>query len=369
MRCPHCSSDIPDDSKFCPICGATLAKQEEETEKPDADVTSQVATPAGAQVPVSDNQSQAPQARKAPVALVVVIAIVILAATAFVAVFLYANVFNKPQQAQEAPATQPATTEETAQTEAQTEEDAAAAKAAARQQAIDDAQAAGKTVLSGTIRIFSNDDELVSFQGIRNPNPGTNNGPYAILALDSETTITTEHIGDGGNQSTNDATMIRLAYGSEAGAWASYDGQHVDCVLESMYWPSDTSLPLGEPHADSAQIFDDSGNLVSPGASSSSASASSDDSSDYILPDSSSRVYSASELQGYSKHDLTLARNEIFARHGRGFKDAQIRQYFESKSWYHQTYTADEFDALSPSPLSSVEQKNVATILDVENSK
>ena len=37
---------------------------------------------------------------------------------------------------------------------------------------------------------------------------------------------------------------------------------------------------------------------------------------DYILPDSSSRILSDSEVSGLSKEELRLARNEIFARHG-----------------------------------------------------
>lgn len=89
----------------------------------------------------------------------------------------------------------------------------------------------------------------------------------------------------------------------------------------------------------------------------------------YILPDSSTRVYSASELSGLSSWELMMARNEIYARHGRGFNDAEIAQYFNGQSWYHQEYSAEQFDKLSPSPLSSVEQKNVATILKLEKSR
>lgn len=38
----------------------------------------------------------------------------------------------------------------------------------------------------------------------------------------------------------------------------------------------------------------------------------------YVIPDSSSRYLSTSELQGYSDWQLYIARNEIYARHGRG---------------------------------------------------
>ena len=74
-------------------------------------------------------------------------------------------------------------------------------------------------------------------------------------------------------------------------------------------------------------------------------------------------------LESYSQYELMLARNEIYARHGRGFNDQEIRQYFQSKSWYQQRYTAEEFDSLPNSPLTSIEQQNIKTIYDVEHSK
>ena len=89
----------------------------------------------------------------------------------------------------------------------------------------------------------------------------------------------------------------------------------------------------------------------------------------FVLPESSTRLYSAEELEGLSTEQLEIARNEIYARHGRGFNSASMRAYFEAQDWYEQRYTAEEFDALSPSPLSQVEQANVNTILQVENAR
>ena len=64
-----------------------------------------------------------------------------------------------------------------------------------------------------------------------------------------------------------------------------------------------------------------------------------------------------------------LSRNEIYARHGRGFNDADVRSYFQSQSWYTQRYTAEEFDAIANSMLSSTEQANIANIIEIENSR
>ena len=85
----------------------------------------------------------------------------------------------------------------------------------------------------------------------------------------------------------------------------------------------------------------------------------------YVLPESSSRVYSASELAGLSAWDLKVARNEIFARYGRCFNTPELQNYFESKSWYRGLYDPEEFDAMS-SPLSDVERANVDVIKSLE---
>ncbi len=84
----------------------------------------------------------------------------------------------------------------------------------------------------------------------------------------------------------------------------------------------------------------------------------------YIIPYSDSRMLSDSDLQGISRDDLTLARNEIYARHGRKFKDDDIREYFESQAWYIGLVSADQFD---DSVLSSVEKSNISTIKSYED--
>lgn len=64
---------------------------------------------------------------------------------------------------------------------------------------------------------------------------------------------------------------------------------------------------------------------------------------DYILPDSDSRVYTYDELSNLSQDELRLAINEIYARHGRIFDAADLQNYFNSKSWYNGTVSADDF--------------------------
>lgn len=54
----------------------------------------------------------------------------------------------------------------------------------------------------------------------------------------------------------------------------------------------------------------------------------------YILPDSDSRYYSREDLVGLSKEELRIARNEIYARHGRRFNDKNLQAYFDAQDWY-----------------------------------
>ena len=70
------------------------------------------------------------------------------------------------------------------------------------------------------------------------------------------------------------------------------------------------------------------------------------------------------DIKGMSKHDLALARNEIYARHGRKFQTEEYSKYFSGKSWYsiNPSYNYSDDD----SNLNSIEVKNVQFILNAE---
>lgn len=54
----------------------------------------------------------------------------------------------------------------------------------------------------------------------------------------------------------------------------------------------------------------------------------------FIFPDSHQRLLDAAELQRLSPAQLRIARNEIFARRGRFFRDPSLAAYFSKFSWY-----------------------------------
>ena len=85
---------------------------------------------------------------------------------------------------------------------------------------------------------------------------------------------------------------------------------------------------------------------------------------DYILADSGTRALTQNDIKGLSKYDLALARNEIYARHGRKFQTKEYSDYFSGKSWYkinpNYNYSDDN------SNLNEIEAKNVQLLLDAE---
>lgn len=65
---------------------------------------------------------------------------------------------------------------------------------------------------------------------------------------------------------------------------------------------------------------------------------------EYILPDSDKRYLQMSDLEGFTAEQCRLARNELFARHGRLFSDESLQAYFNSKSWYVGTILPENFN-------------------------
>jgi ribosomal protein L32 len=90
-----------------------------------------------------------------------------------------------------------------------------------------------------------------------------------------------------------------------------------------------------------------------------------EDPTEFVLPESDTRAYTTDELKGLSADELFLARNEIYARHGRIFSLDWLQEYFESKSWYTPVYPPSEFDTVE-GMLSDVENLNISRIASLE---
>ncbi|HRQ89328.1 MAG TPA: YARHG domain-containing protein, partial [Bacteroidia bacterium] len=78
------------------------------------------------------------------------------------------------------------------------------------------------------------------------------------------------------------------------------------------------------------------------------------------FPYSSDRTLSRSVVQTLSLPELSIARNEIFARHGFPFSSRALQEYFALKPWY----VRDE-SARSPD-FNPVEKHNIWLIEKIE---
>lgn len=85
---------------------------------------------------------------------------------------------------------------------------------------------------------------------------------------------------------------------------------------------------------------------------------------DYILPTSNSQYLTEADLEGLTKEECRLARNEIYARHGRMFLDEELQRYFDAKPWYHGTIQPDDFQ---DTMLNDYEMKNKDLIVQYES--
>lgn len=90
---------------------------------------------------------------------------------------------------------------------------------------------------------------------------------------------------------------------------------------------------------------------------------------EYYEPDLSEKAVSENELMNLNQTDLSIARNQIFARHGREFQDDFLDAVFRRKSWYQPEFSPEEFAGLEQQKLSEVEQANLKTIMKVEEQK
>lgn len=69
-----------------------------------------------------------------------------------------------------------------------------------------------------------------------------------------------------------------------------------------------------------------------------------EDDDTYIFPNSDTEYLTKSDLSGMSKSEINLAKNELYARHGRKFKSKELQEYFENKDWYVPKYSPKQWD-------------------------
>lgn len=86
------------------------------------------------------------------------------------------------------------------------------------------------------------------------------------------------------------------------------------------------------------------------------------DAEEYVLP-TSSILPLRQDMLDMSDNDLWIARNEIYARHGRQFTNGYLQKYFNRCTWYEGTIPAEQFDE---SVLSQLEKENLKLLVAAE---
>lgn len=87
---------------------------------------------------------------------------------------------------------------------------------------------------------------------------------------------------------------------------------------------------------------------------------------EYVFPNSDSQYLTENDFAGLTKEDCRIARNEIYARHGRTFSDEVLQAYFETCSWYNGWIAPETFD---DNLLNDVERYNLEMIRSYEAGK
>ena len=85
---------------------------------------------------------------------------------------------------------------------------------------------------------------------------------------------------------------------------------------------------------------------------------------EYVFFQSSFEYVMLRECEGMNELECRIARNEIYARHGRRFSDESLQAYFDSCSWYEGVIEPSDF---SEDMLNEVEQENIRTINEYES--
>lgn len=134
-----------------------------------------------------------------------------------------------------------------------------------------------------------------------------------------------------------------------------------DLTSEEDEVSSEENVPSEDTNAPSEDA-----NTPSEDASTPSQEADSLD-SEYVLPNSDKEKLTRADLEGLTKEQLRLARNEIYARHGMIFGVEDLDNYFATKTWYKPTISFSDFD--NQVEMSIVEEQNIVLIQQVEKEK
>lgn len=159
----------------------------------------------------------------------------------------------------------------------------------------------------------------------------------------------------------NNWKITRQGTSSDENYYLNFESSDFTAELDITRYPNfdTTDIRIG---IDGDKLSDDGISIStvpttnSETSNTSATGTTSPNSSDYIISDSNTREISRSELINLTSWQLKVARNEIYARHGRPFVHKDLQCYFAKKNWYK---VDNSYDVSS---VTYIENKNIATI-------
>ena len=164
--------------------------------------------------------------------------------------------------------------------------------------------------------------------------------------------------------SVDDGTL--LGAGSRQGGWMAVSAAGASGWVQVAYLKAVTDTQVTPAQQEAQQppiviVTQDSASIPAPqtGDTSFYLDGTPVGTDGYIIPDSSSRYLTQEDLDRMTLKGLCYAKNEIYARYGRGFKAQELQQYFGSRSWYRAIHTpSDDTDRMIVSQMNAYESYN-----------
>ena len=407
MFCKNCGAKLDDDAKFCPECGCKVeeidveidAKSDLKAESQSDDIAPKMDIEYIKQVAGSEDNlanaggiSSTPENNKKSglLALAIVAAICAIAVVGAVIFFGYnfvkKNVFDghatiettAPSEEEESSVEEPKTTVEETTNDQIEESQPESESYEGTRQIVEDSNfticmASSELTPAGgnsysAYNVIDNNLSTAWVEGVS----GNGEGQWIRLSTYDGSVRGICRIDIyGGYQKSEDiynkngkptAVTVELDDGSYMSVSLNYNASHVATIdFGDIYYTSTITIYInsataGTKYNDTAiseiklYTYEDENSqsrFVSPNTTNVN--------NDYILPDSDKRRLEDFEVMYLSADELRLARNELYARHGRIFKDKTLSDYFNSKPWYVGTIPADKFNE---DLLSDIEKYN-----------
>ena len=360
--CVKCGTKLKADAKFCVVCGT---KVEPQTKKVEVSQPKAVEKPQPKQEVVSQKPqpkqevaSQQPQPKQETVSqpeekkkgntgaiVVIIILVIVLLALIGVGVGIAIKSFGGFPASDEVVSVEDDEDEEDGEEDSQDSEDTESSQEESSQEESDSTESAKEEDESDDedVDLDLNDEDYATLVGtIKNSSGG--------LVIKFAAGISVKDTDDNIIDDVKTAAIDDSELPDGMLEWLTLSEEIT--AKGEVYWKNETLYIVVEEMTnadgeDMFELYEEQGEL----------------SDEYILPNSDTVRLTEDDIEDLTLRELNYAKNEIYARHGRKFDSKELRDYFNSKSWYDGTIDPDDF---SDNLLSQIERDNVNLLKEAE---